>query len=231
NFKISMALSSLLGVAQQGNIYFQNKEPWKNENKNTLYLCANLARSLAIAMEPFLPHSAEKVWNMLNLEGSVHKQKWDESSKLGIQSGHKLKKISTLYSRMEDDKVKEFSEKFLSKKKEGEVKTMPEIDYEEFKKMDLRVGTIKEAKPHPNADKLLVLQVDLGQLGSRQLVGGIKNYPMENLAGRQIIVIANLKPAKIRGVESQGMLLAADEEGNPVLLTTDKKVKPGSKIL
>jgi methionyl-tRNA synthetase len=108
---------------------------------------------------------------------------------------------------------------------------MPEIDYEEFKKMDLRVGVVKSVEQHPNADTLLVLKVDLGPLGLRQLVGGIKNYPIESLSGKRIIVIANLKPAKIRGVESQGMLLAADEDGSPVLLTTDKNAKPGAKIL
>jgi methionyl-tRNA synthetase len=97
--------------------------------------------------------------------------------------------------------------------------------------MDLRVGVIKEVKLHPNADKLLVLQVDLGPLGVRQLVGGIKNYPIESLVGKQIIVIANLKPAKIRGVQSEGMLLAADDDGVPIILTTEKNAKPGSKIL
>jgi len=233
NFKMAHALASLVGVAQQGNIYFQNKEPWKNENRNTLYLCANLARSLAIAMAPFLPFSAEKTWSMLNMGGSVHGQKWNDSSMLALKAGHKINKVFPLYEKMEDDKVTDFEKKFLSKKKTqlNEVKNMPEIDYEEFKKLDLRVGVIKEAKAHPNADKLLVLQVDLGPLGTRQLVGGIRNYPMESLPGRRIIVIANLKPAKIRGVESQGMLLAADEDGSPVLLTTDKNAKPGAKIL
>jgi methionyl-tRNA synthetase len=152
---------------------------------------------------------------------------------LALQAGHRISKVSPLYTKMEDDKVKEFEKKFLSKKKTeaSEVENMPEIDYEEFKKMDLRVGVVKSVEQHPNADTLLVLKVDLGPLGLRQLVGGIKNYPIESLSGKRIIVIANLKPAKIRGVESQGMLLAADEDGSPVLLTTDKNAKPGAKIL
>jgi methionyl-tRNA synthetase len=236
NFKLTAALAALMGVAQQGNIYFQNKQPWKNENNNTLYLSANLVRSLAVAMQPFLPYSAEKVWVMLNLPGNVHKQHWDSSGLLEVMPGHRIGKVNALYAKIEDDKIQEFAEKFLnkkegSKKAENEVKAMPEIDYEEFKRMDLRVGIIKEARPHPNADKLLVLQVDLGALGTRQLVGGIKNYPMEQLPGKRIIVIANLKPAKIRGVESQGMLLAADENGSPVMLTTDRDAAPGAKIL
>jgi methionyl-tRNA synthetase len=236
NFKLKHALESLMQVAQKGNIYFQNKEPWKNPPETSLYYCANLCRTLAILMQPFLPASAEKTWKMLNLEGEVSKQKWESAGELAIKPGHKIGKVETIYARIEDDKIEEFKKRYLptgEKKIEvkQEVKTMPEVDYEEFKKLDLRVGVIKEAKPHPNADKLLVMQVDLGPFGVRQLVGGIKNYSAENLPGKQIIVIANLKPAKIRGVESQGMLLAADEEGSPILLTTDKKAKPGAKIM
>jgi methionyl-tRNA synthetase len=94
------------------------------------------------------------------------------------------------------------------------------------------VGVVKEANDHPNADKLMVLKVDLGELGERTIVAGIKaQYPKEQIIGKQIIVVANLKPAKLRGVESQGMLLAAtDKTGSPILLQPDKKTKAGAKI-
>jgi methionyl-tRNA synthetase len=232
-FKLKESLSHLLAKAQGGNIYFQRNEPWAKENGTTLLLCANLCRTLAILMHPFLPESAEKVWKMLNLEGSVSEQPWESAGMLAIKPGHRIGKVEPLYKQVEDVQIENFKSKYLriAQEKKVEVEKMAEIDYEEFKRMDLRTGVIKEAKQHPNADKLLVLQVDLGPLGVRQLVGGIKNYPLESLTGKRVVVIANLKPAKIRGVESQGMLLAADEEGNPVLLTTDGSVKAGSKIL
>ncbi len=104
------------------------------------------------------------------------------------------------------------------------------ITLEDFSKLELRVATIKEALPHPNADRLLVLRVDLGG-EERQLVAGIRShYAPQELVGKQIVVVANLQPAKLRGVESQGMLLAASDGGQVVLLTTEKPVSPGSKV-
>ena len=104
------------------------------------------------------------------------------------------------------------------------------ISIDEFRKLELKVATIKSAEPHPNAEKLLVLQVDLGS-EQRQIIAGIRtHYSPEDLAGKQIIVVANLEPAKLRGMESQGMLLAASENERIVILTPDKQVTPGSKV-
>ncbi len=111
----------------------------------------------------------------------------------------------------------------------------PQIAYDDFVRLDLRIGTIVESADHPNADKLLVLKVDLGPGGQRQLVAGVRGaYQAADLVGRQIVVIANLAPRTVRGVESQGMLLAAgDESGGsrrPVLLAPDGPVPPGSAV-
>lgn len=104
------------------------------------------------------------------------------------------------------------------------------ISIEEFRKLELRVATIRAAEHHPNADKLMVLQIDLGS-EQRQICAGIRNqYAPEELIGKQIVVVANLEPAKLRGLESQGMLLAASDEGRVILLTPDKAVEPGSKV-
>lgn len=104
------------------------------------------------------------------------------------------------------------------------------ITIDEFKKLELKVATIQKAEPHPNADKLLVLHIDLGS-EERQIVAGIKgHYAPEELVGKQIVVIANLETAKLRGVESQGMLLAASDGDRIVILTPEKKVTPGAKI-
>ncbi|HEX9880785.1 MAG TPA: methionine--tRNA ligase subunit beta [Candidatus Binatia bacterium] len=104
------------------------------------------------------------------------------------------------------------------------------ISIEEFRKLELKVATIRQAEPHPNADRLLVLRIDLGS-EERQLVAGIRgHYAPEDLIGKQIVVVANLEPAKLRGVESQGMLLAAVDDGGIVILTPEKRVKTGSRV-
>jgi tRNA-binding protein len=104
------------------------------------------------------------------------------------------------------------------------------ISIDDFKKVELRVATIKSAEPHPNADKLLVLQIDLGG-ETRQICAGIRNhYSAEELVGRQIVVVANLETAKLRGLDSQGMLLAASDEGRVIILTPEKSVQAGAKV-
>ena len=104
------------------------------------------------------------------------------------------------------------------------------ISIEDFRKIELKVATVKSAEPHPNADKLMVLQVDLGE-EQRQICAGIRNsYAAEELVGKQIIVVTNLETAKLRGLESQGMLLAASDEGRVIVLTPEKAVAAGAKI-
>ena len=104
------------------------------------------------------------------------------------------------------------------------------ITIEQFRGLELRVGTVKQAEPHPNADRLLVLRVDLGT-EERQVVAGIRaHYDPAALVGRQVVVVANLEPAKLRGVESQGMLLAADLDGRPIIATFEEDVKPGTRV-
>lgn len=104
------------------------------------------------------------------------------------------------------------------------------ITIDEFRKLEIKVATIKKAEPHPNADKLLVLQMDMGS-EERQIVAGIRgHYAPEELVGKQIVIVANLETAKLRGVESQGMLLAASDGDRIVILTPEKEVNPGAKV-
>ena len=106
-----------------------------------------------------------------------------------------------------------------------------EISIDDFLRVDLRVGTIRKAEPHPNADRLVVLSVDLGEEQERQLVAGIRaHYEPESLVGKQIVVVANLKPAKLRGVESRGMILAASDDSGVHVLAPDVHTAPGSKV-
>ncbi|HHQ45287.1 MAG TPA: methionine--tRNA ligase [Candidatus Altiarchaeales archaeon] len=231
-FTLMSALSKMMNIAQEGNKYFQMKEPWAKENDTTLYLCANLLRTLAIVSEPFLPQSAEKIWGMLDLAGAVHEHSFDDAKKLEVEAGHQIGKVSALYQKLEDDKIKSFAEKYLHAKKEDAKSDVEMVSYEQFSKLDLRVGEIRSVENHPNADKLIILKIDLGEMGQRQVVAGIKQkYAGQDIVGRQVIVVSNLEPAKIRGIESRGMLLAAvDEQDAPTLLKPDSKIKNGSKV-
>jgi methionyl-tRNA synthetase len=104
------------------------------------------------------------------------------------------------------------------------------ISIDDFRKVELKIATVKSAEPHPNADRLMVLKVDLGD-EERQICAGIRNhYTPEDLIGRQIVVVANLETAKLRGMESQGMLLAASDDGRVIVLTPEKSVQPGAKV-
>lgn len=226
NFRFLEALKEVMALAHFGNEYFQTKEPWKKENSTTLYLCANLVRALAVLSSPFLPHSAEKVWKMLNLSGSVFDENWDNAAELGIREKHKINKVELLYKKIEDKEIEEFNKRYLKK----EVESMDYIEYSDFECLDLRVGEIIEARDHPKADRLYILRVSFGN-EERQLIAGIKPYySKEELVGRQIIAVLNLKPKEVRGEKSYGMLLAADVEGRAVLLSVDKKVPLGTKV-
>ncbi len=114
------------------------------------------------------------------------------------------------------------------------IESKPFVTYEQFSALDFRVGRVLEANPHPNADKLLVVKVDLGAMGIRQIIAGIKAYYQpDNLVGKFVVIVANLQPRMMRGLESQGMLLAASEGEPPtdvIVLTTDKPVSPGSLV-
>jgi len=228
NFRFQPALTALFALAAEGNEYFQHKEPWKRDNGTTLYLCVNLARTLAILMHPFLPFSAQKIWTMLGLEGNVDEQEWNSAGEVPVNTGHKIGKVEPLYGKIEDERIEDFGRKFL--KLEGGSR-MDTIKFEDFKRMDLRIGRIKKADDIPDADKLYLLKVSLGSLGERQLVAGIKQgYNRDDLIGKEIAVIANLEPTAIKGHKSEGMLLAADLGGRAVLLIPDREVKEGAKV-
>ncbi|OYT54739.1 MAG: methionine--tRNA ligase [Candidatus Altiarchaeales archaeon ex4484_2] len=225
DFRFSQALQSMMHLAHKGNEYFQHKEPWKKENNTTLYVCANMVKTLAVLMKPFMPASSKETLKMLGL---TNEPGWGEAGELSIKGGHRLGEIRPLYSKIEDDEITSFRNKNL--KKEHEVDEMSNISFEKFKEMDLRIAKIVDVRDHPNADKLYLLKCDLG--GSvKQLVAGIKDdYPQENLLGKQVVVLTNLEPAKIRGEKSEGMILAADEGGKPILLQPDKETTPGARV-
>lgn len=247
-FEVRNALKEFMDVARDANKYFNDQEPWRTVKDNrtkcetTLNICLQISKALAIFMEPFMPFSAEKLWQLLNLEGNVHAQNWFEDPVKPVPEGHVLNKPEILFNKIDDKVIEEEIEKLEKiapsgiignhvKEKKVEAEKNQVITIQDFKKIEMRVAKILKAEKVEKADKLLRLEIDLGG-EQRQIVAGIAQfYTPESLTGKNIIVVANLQPAKIRGLESQGMLLAAeDDDGNLSLVTVDKDIPPGSKI-
>ncbi|TWP27317.1 methionine--tRNA ligase [Apibacter muscae] len=240
-YEFRNGLNSLMKIARLGNKFFQDQEPWKQikENpekaKESLYISAQIAAYLAQLSEPFIPFTSKKIMDGLNL----NYVSWNdlEEGKILLPSGHKINTIDLLFSPIEDDEIKAQIEKLENSKKINQMTNKNSepskeiISFEDFEKIDLRVGTILEAKKVEKADKLLQFKVDTG-VDIRTIVSGIaESFTPDELIGKQVTVLLNLAPRKIRGIESQGMLLLAkDEEGKHVFLTPDKFLSNGLSI-
>jgi methionyl-tRNA synthetase len=242
NFEVRKAVSAFMDIARFANKYFNDQQPWITIKQNptkcatTFYICVQVLKGLAILMEPVLPFSARDLWKMLNLAAPFENQQWDEAGKADVPVGHRLSDSKILFQKIEDDvieaevtKLKSVTNKTNEQPKE---QVMSEkISFEQLKKVDLRIATVLEAEKVEKADKLLKTKIDLGA-EQRTIVAGIAlNYPPEQMIGKQVVVVANLEPAKIRGVESNGMLLAAvADDKNLSVLIPDKEMPNGTKI-
>ncbi|NPA34412.1 MAG: methionine--tRNA ligase [Chlorobi bacterium] len=239
-FRFRDALWTVMELAQKGNQLLSEEEPWrviKNEPEKagqTLSDAIQIVAALNILMQPFLPFTAEKLKQILN----INSLSWDIlSQKPLIPKGHKANKPKQLFRKITDEEVERQIKKLKGdmqtqeQKQQGQQpESKPLIDYEDFSKLDLRVAKVISAEKHPNADRLLVLKISLGT-EERTIVAGIaQHYSPEELVGKNIVVVANLKPRKLRGIESQGMLLAAHDSGKVILLTTDKDASPGAPV-
>ena len=219
-----------MNVARLGNKYLADEEPWKTiktdeaRTKTVMYVALQIASALSILSEPFLPFTSEKLKNMLNVSSSGSKQEnfiennWsDITSKTElIKPGHQIGKGSLLFSKIEDEQIQKQLDKLEASKKANEAmnKTVePEketIQFDDFTKLDMRVGTIIEAEKMPKTKKLLVLKVDTG-IDVRTIVSGIaESFKAEEVVGKKVTVLVNLAPRKLRGVESQGMILMTE---------------------
>ena len=216
NCKFKQGLKQIMGLAKKGNVYFNDKEPWKDVKTDkkhcatTLYVCFQLVKALSVLLASYLPFSSETVWKMIGNNESVHKAGWDDAVK-PVHVGFELAKPKPLFKKLvlEDIMVEE----------------------DPFAKLDLRVAEILEVKDHPNADKLYLAHIDLGDMGKRVIVAGLKkHYSPEELTGKKIVVVTNLEPATIRGVKSTAMLLAATDGDGVVSLLDPQGVSPGEKV-
>ncbi len=256
-YRFREALFEVINLARIGNQYMQKKEPWivaksltENPNAqksidNCLHICLQLTANLAILIQPFLPFTAKKMCHMMKV---VEKMlDWENAGSMKLLSvGYSLRAPELLFRKIEDSEIMAQIEKLnaASVKKEsekGEMKSetteakeitvKPEIVFDDFAKIDLKVGTIVAAEKVEKADKLLKLQVDLG-FETRTIVSGIAmHFKPEDIVGKQVTVVVNLAPRKMRGIESNGMILMAeDANGKLHFINPEEAINPGSGV-
>ncbi len=216
HFHFKKALREIMNLAQQGNVYFDHEQPWALLKTDTqrcqtvLFICLRMVHAFALLMAPFLPFSSNKLWHYIGNNNSVHECFWEDAV-LPPKQGTPLQKPDPLFKKLTLEEC------------------IPQAD--PFSKLDLRVAKVLEVNDHPEADKLYLLQIDLGPLGKRMIVAGMKTYySKEEILGKHIVVVINLKPAKIRGIVSNGMLLAATDANGTVSLLDASHDKPGAEI-
>lgn len=235
NVQYNAALIAVWKLIGRANKYIDETAPWtlakKEENRErlgtVLYNLLEVLRIVALMTSPFLLHGSAEMWRQLGFKDDLAEHLWSEVKKWNVTpAGQKIMKGEPIYPRLEIEKA----EKPAPKPGKEKAQAVDTITIDDFAKLDLRVGVIKQAEKVEKADKLLKLQVDLGS-EVRQVVSGIaKHYQPEQLIGKQVILVANLKPVKLRGIESAGMILAASDDNGLVLPTLDGLVKPGSKV-
>ncbi len=238
-YRFREALGEMMNLARLGNKYLTDNEPWKifktdpERVETILNISLQIAANLSIVAEPFLPFSAEKLLGMLNLKPL----KWDVAGSTNLlPEGHQLGKPAFLFEKIEDAEVEKQVQKLLDTKKANEAAApvapqKKEITYEDFTKMDIRIGTILEAVKVPKTKKLLKLKIDTG-IDQRTVVSGIAEYfSPEEIVGKQVSILVNLAPRELRGIESQGMILMAeDKDGKLVFVSPAEKVSNGSEV-
>ena len=240
NFRFREALKEAMNLARLGNKYLADAEPWKvvktdpERVKTIMNIALQITANLTIILEPFLPFSMEKLRKGLNLE----KFTWNDSGRTDLlKAGHMIGNPGLLFEKIEDDAITKQIDKLLATKKANEAassKTVPAkspVTFDEFSKVDIRTATILEAEKVPKTTKLLKLKIDTG-LDVRTIVSGIAEYyEPKDIIGKQISIVANLEPRKIKGIESKGMILMAeDKDGRLVMVTPVQSVNNGSTI-
>lgn len=239
-YEFRNALTEYMNLARLGNQFLQIQEPWKKQDKpeevkGIMYAAIQIAGMLAQLGEPFLPFTSDKVFKMLNTTA----KSWTELENIEevIPSGHTFNSAELLFAKVEDEAIEYQIQKLQSSKTHNNM-TNPNavaqketVTFDDFTKIDLRVGTILEAEKVEKADKLLKLKVDTG-IDIRILVSGVaESFTAEEIIGKQVMVLVNLEPRKIRGIESQGMLLLTEkEDGKLTFVTPDDKTENGVSI-
>ncbi|MGE0019133.1 MAG: methionine--tRNA ligase [Draconibacterium sp.] len=240
SFRFREALKNAMDLARLGNKYLADEEPWKviktdpERVKTVLNISLQITANLTICLEPFLPFSMNKLRGFLNL-GKLDWEKLGDTNLLA--AGHLLNTPELLFEKIEDDVIEKQIQKLLDTKKANELakaKAAPakeNIEYDDFSKMDIRVGTVIEAEKVAKTKKLLKLKIDTG-IDQRTVVSGIAEYyEPEALIGKQVSILVNLAPKNLKGIESQGMILCAENaDGSLSIVSPDQKVKNGAEV-
>lgn len=240
HYRFRDALKEAMNLARIGNKYLADTEPWKTAKTDMertatiLNISMQITANLAIAFEPFLPFTSEKIKQLIN----KNDLKWSELGSIDLlETGHQLNQAELLFEKIEDETIEKQVQKLIDAKKANELKNAKakpvkeNIAYDDFAKLDIRVGKVLECIKVPKADKLLQFKIDDG-LGGRTILSGIaQHYNPEDLIGKNVCFIANLAPRKIKGIESQGMILSAENaDGKLVVIQPMSDVLPGSEI-
>ena len=240
NFRFREALKNAMDLARLGNKYLADEEPWKviktdaERVKTILNVCMQITANLTICLEPFLPFSMEKLRGFLNID----KMDWEKLGSVDLlTAGHKVNQPEFLFERIEDEVIDVQIQKLLNTKKSNEMAATAaklakeSVEYDDFGKMDIRVGTVIEAEKVAKTKKLLKLKIDTG-IDKRTVVSGIAEYyEPKDLIGKQVSVLVNLEPKNLKGIESQGMILCAENaDGSLSIVSPDKKVNNGSEV-
>lgn len=247
-YRFREALAAMMDVARAGNKYLADHEPWKliktdrDRTATILHTALEISAALSVIMEPFLPHSAARLRSMLNI--SLAGWKDDFAGKLMVE-GHVLGKAELLFEKVEDEAIARQVEKLnaskasVSQTPDASINSAhspldpfkPHTTYDDFTKMDIRIGTILEAERVPKTDKLLKLLIDTG-LDRRTVVSGIAaDFKPEDIIGQQVTLLANLEPRKIKGIESNGMILMTEDAGGKLVFVAPAKGAPNGKVV
>lgn len=233
-YRFREALSELMNLARLGNKYLADNEPWKEVKtdearvQTVMNIALQIAANLSILSQPFLPFTSQKLATMLNRNFDL---KWNDAKRVDIlAAGHKINKASLLFDKIEDETVAAQVQKLEDSKKANEMEAQSEIaavkaetSFDDFTKMDIRVGTIVEAEQVPKTKKLLKLLVDTG-VDKRTVVSGIAEYyKAEDIVGQQVSILVNLAPRKIKGIESNGMILMAENQAGELSFVAPTK--------
>ncbi|MBZ0198819.1 MAG: methionine--tRNA ligase [Ignavibacteriaceae bacterium] len=231
-YKLKDGVFEIINLARAGNKYFNDSEPWatvksdKDKCAATINISLNIIYTLAELLSPVIPNASAKIFKMLNSSPV----KWDDCAEASLPDGLQLNDAEILFAKIEDSVIEQQVAKLGISANIQKPELQPKIGIEDFAKLELRTATIVEAERVKKSDKLIKLKVDLG-FEHRQVIAGIgKSFNPEDLINKKVVVVANLKPAKLMGLESQGMILAVEkEDGSLSLLTYDEKVVNGTK--
>ncbi len=228
--QLKKGIKRMLEFAGWANVAMQEAAPWKSLKENRaaaeqdLYGLLRIIKALAVYMAPYLPAAADKIWAALNEEGSIHDASWADAE-APLNSGSALAPPEALFKKLDPADIPQ------ADPTPEEPEMTDTVAFDDFQKLDLRTAKVLAVDDHPNADKLFVIRLDAGSLGERQIVAGLKgHYEAAELVGQTVAFVANLAPVKLRGVESQGMILAGDNDGTVSVLNPQRDLPPGSTI-